>query len=74
MTKPELLRSSIRIAGSAGEEIKGTGTNPLPFSTEALWGLTGKFPVCSASTTQRRSRLAFRPRVSATLAIDTPSC
>src|SRR5882757_9922212 len=26
MTTPELLRSSIRIAGSAGEDIKGTGT------------------------------------------------
>jgi hypothetical protein len=58
MTTPELLCSSIRIAGSAGEVLKGTGTKLLPLSTGALWGLTGADPVCSASTTHRRRRLA----------------
>jgi hypothetical protein len=74
MTTPELLRNSIRIAGSAGEDINGTGTKPLLPSTGALCALTGTDPVCSASTTQRRNRLAFKPRVSATPAIETPGC
>jgi len=45
MTTPELLRSSIRIAGSAVEGVKGIGTKPPPLSTGALCGLIGTDPV-----------------------------
>jgi len=74
MTTPEQQRSSIRIASSAGNDVSGTGTKLLLLSTAVLWGLTGADPARSASTTHRRRRFAFKPRVSATLAIDTPVC
>jgi hypothetical protein len=61
ITVPELLRSSILIIGSAGTDANGTGTKRLSFSTGVLRGLTRTDPACSASTTQRLNRLAFKP-------------
>jgi hypothetical protein len=61
ITVPKLLRSSIRMTGSAGADAKGIGTKRLPVSTGALRGLTRTELACSASTTQRRNKLAFKP-------------
>jgi hypothetical protein len=74
-------RTSTRIAESSdlGARVI-TGTNPAPLSiARALAGFSARWSagaaaVRSASTTQRRSRLAFTPRDIAIAAIETPGC
>jgi TIR domain len=62
-------------APSVRADDSATGTRRLLLSTgTAPLGLAGSPPVLSASTSQRRKRLAFSPRDSATAAIDTPGC
>ena len=70
LTVPVPQRRSRRITASVIAE-DSTGTKLPVFAASELLGLAG-VPVRSASTSQRRSKLAFSPRASATAAIDTP--
>ena len=64
LTVPVPQRSSRRITASVIAEDSGTGQRS-GFSASELLELAGA-PVRSASTSQRRSKLAFSPRASAT--------